>query len=122
MGPGDVGMTRQRTERFVGGHQLYATGLVLTDILIVDDVCHNQVVGTVVEPVDLEIEASYPIGSSERELQGVYSLWRQGAGQAGLPPAPLAKPGMIAESSSIQSTFQILHLANLEHCCKNDSI
>jgi hypothetical protein len=31
-------------------------------------------------------------------------------------------PGTATKSSSIQSTFQILHLANFEHCCKNDSI
>ena len=55
----------------VARHQFNTGRLVLGFIQMLDNMRHDQVLGTIVETVDLEVKALDPIISSESELEGI---------------------------------------------------
>ena len=79
MGPCEVPVGGE-LRLLVTGNQFHTAGLVLTGVTVFQNRGHDEVVGVVVEPVDLEIQTLYPVVATKGELEGVGALRREADG------------------------------------------
>ena len=71
MNPREVPVSRE-LRTLVTGHQFQTAGLVLSGIIVVEDIRHDEVIGPVVETIEFEVQSLHPVLAGEGKLEGVH--------------------------------------------------